>query len=193
MGYYLVDYENVKKDGLNGINKLTQEDTVCIFYSENADTITFGLHRRMNESKANILFQKVEVGTKNALDFQLATYLGYIIAKDESAEKHENYYLVTKDQGFNALCAYWSKHKVSVFMVADVSGRDMEKEQDELTVAVNRLIADTKVAGTVVKFIQQYKTKQGINNALIKEYKDTKRAGEIYNAIKPLLADKKGK
>ena len=38
-----------------------------------------------------------------------------------------------------------------------------------------------------------YKTKQGINNALNKEFKDSKRTSEIYSSIKPLIADKKGK
>lgn len=28
MNYYLVDFENVKKDGLDGIHKLEQEDRV---------------------------------------------------------------------------------------------------------------------------------------------------------------------
>lgn len=41
MNYYLVDFENVKKDGLDGIHKLEQEDRVCILYSKNADSITF--------------------------------------------------------------------------------------------------------------------------------------------------------
>lgn len=35
MSYYLVDYVNVKKDELLGINKRTEEDTVCIFYNNN--------------------------------------------------------------------------------------------------------------------------------------------------------------
>ena len=190
MGYYLVDYENVKKDGLNGIDMLMKEDTVCIFYSENADTITFDMHRRINESKANVIFQKVEVGTKNALDFQLATYLGYLIAKNESGME---YYVVSKDTGFNALCSYWEAQKISVSMVADVSGRNVKKEQDELTKEVGRLIGNTKDVSIVVKMLQQYKTKQGINNALNKNYKDGKRASEIYKAIKPLMADKKGR
>ena len=32
MGYYFVDYENVKIDGLNGINKLEPSDEVNLFY-----------------------------------------------------------------------------------------------------------------------------------------------------------------
>ena len=80
---FLVDYENVKTQGLNGISKLTESDTVCIFYSENADNMTFGLHRRLMETKANVQYQKVEVGYKNALDFQLSSYLGYVISQNK--------------------------------------------------------------------------------------------------------------
>ena len=41
-------------------------------------------------------------------------------------------------------------------------------------------------------YIINYKTKQGINNALVSKYK-SKQAGEIYQAIKPLIKDKKAK
>ena len=76
MSYYLIDFENVKSRGMEGVELLTEEDTVCIFYSDNADSMTFDLHRKLNETKAHIIYHKVAVGTKNALDFQLAKYLG---------------------------------------------------------------------------------------------------------------------
>ena len=66
-------------------------------------------------------------------------------------------------------------------------------EPDELTLAVEKVLTDQTIVPQVVKFIRQYKTKQGINNALNKEFKDSKRTSEIYSAIKPLIADKKGK
>ena len=67
------------------------------------------------------------------------------------------------------------------------------EEPDELTLAVEKVLTDQSIVSQVVKFIRQYKTKQGINNALNKEFKDSKRTSEIYSAIKPLIADKKGK
>ena len=67
------------------------------------------------------------------------------------------------------------------------------EEPDELTLAVEKVLTDQTIVPQVVKFIRQYKTKQGINNALNKEFKDSKRTSEIYSAIKPLIADKKGK
>ncbi|WP_455715500.1 PIN domain-containing protein [Anaerosporobacter sp.] len=193
MNYYLIDYENVKTHGLDGISKLYEDDVVCIFYSKNADSLTFDLHKRINESQATIVYQKVDVGSKNALDFQLATYLGYII--HENTGKAVSYSIVSKDQGFLSLVDYWKKRKIEVSLVIDVSGKNEKSELNKLKTQVEQIIKDKEVIDVVVKFIQQYKTKQGINNALMKQYpsKDNKKASEIYNVIKPILNDKKDK
>ena len=326
MAYYLIDFENVKSRGMEGVELLTEEDTVCIFYSDNADSMTFDLHRKLNETKANIIYHKVAVGTKNALDFQLATYLGYLICGQQSEGIHPNYFIVTKDNGFTSLMVYWKAQGVPVRIIrnllwgknpvaeqnllteeenetetvvtaaedvteqpqptqpepveetkepvqpktekadapeeptqpepvketkeptqpksveeteepmqpepetvdepaqpvkkpsrkksntrkksaAKADDKTEEKksaekkptekkpteESDELTLAVEKVLTDQTIVPQVVKFIRQYKTKQGINNALNKEFKDSKRTSEIYSAIKPLIADKKGK
>ncbi len=191
MAYYLIDYENVKYHGLNGIGKLDENDNVCIFYSENADTLTFGLHRRLNESRANITYHRLEVGTKNALDFQLSSYLGYLIS--ENANAQHKYYIITKDTGFLVLVNYWKKKNVEIDITMDCSGKNEEEEKDQLLIEVEHLLKCKSDATIVVRYIQNYKTKQGINNALNKHFKDSKKTSEIYNAIRPLIADKKGK
>lgn len=199
MNYYLVDYENVKVHGLDGISKLNAEDVVCIFYSEKADTLTFGLHKRLNESKAAIIYQKVDVGGKNALDFQLSSYLGYMI--HENMEKEVSYYIVTKDKGYISLVDYWEKRKINISIVADISEKselklqEEPKQQEELKQQVEQLIEETDAADEVAKLILQYKTKSELNNALMKKFpsKDNKKASKIYKAVKPLIADKKGK
>ena len=297
---------------MEGVELLTEEDTVCIFYSDNADSMTFDLHRKLNETKANIIYHKVAVGTKNALDFQLATYLGYLICGQQNEGIHPNYFIVTKDNGFTSLMVYWKAQGVPVRIIrtllwgknsvaeqnllteeeneaetavtaaedvteqpqptqpepaeetkepmqpktekadapeepaqpepetVDESAQPVKKpsrkksnarkkstaktddktaekksaekkptekkpaekkpaekkpaeEPDELTLAVEKVLTDQTIVPQVVKFIRQYKTKQGINNALNKEFKDSKRTSEIYSAIKPLIADKKGK
>lgn len=348
MAYYLIDFENVKSRGMEGVELLTEEDTVCIFYSDNADSMTFDLHRKLNETKADIIYHKVAVGTKNALDFQLATYLGYLVCEQQREGIHPNYFIVTKDNGFTSLMVYWKAQGVPVRIIrnllwgknpaaeqnllteeeqetetvvtaaedvteqpqpeqpqpaqpeptqpepveetkkpvqpktekadapeaptlpepveetkesmqpepekagapeeptqpepetvdapaqpvkkpsgkksnarkkstAKTDDKTAEKkaaekkptekkpaekkpaekkpaeEPDELTLAVEKVLTDQAIVPQVVKFIRQYKTKQGINNALNKEFKDSKRTSEIYSAIKPLIADKKGK
>lgn len=54
------------------------------------------------------------------------------------------------------------------------------------------VVSDKEEAKEVFQYIEKYKTKQGLNNALVKRY-DSKNAGRIYQAIKPLIKDKKGK
>jgi len=110
MAYYLVDYENVKADGMYGVDQLGKKDCVCIFYSENASTLTFGLHEKLNQTKGKIVLQKVEVGVKNALDFQLASQLGHLIREDNLA----TFFIVSKDKGYDCLNTYWKEQHVAV-------------------------------------------------------------------------------
>ena len=134
MAYYLIDFENVKSRGMEGVELLTEEDTVCIFYSDNADSMTFDLHRKLNETKANIIYHKVAVGTKNALDFQLATYLGYLICEQQREGIHPNYFLVTKDNGFTSLMVYWKAQGVPVRIIRNLLwGKNPVAEQNLLT------------------------------------------------------------
>lgn len=196
MGYYLVDFENVKKDGLDGIHKLESEDHVCILYSKNADSITFEQHKKIMESKADIELCKVDVGSKNALDFQLATQLGFLIANKAA----DSYYIVSKDKGFEILSGYWKSRGVSVTLIADIMGRSHDQETLELKKKLQETLTeilrenDDVTVDDVLKTIQQYKTKQGIMNALMKKYPsaDNKKSSKIYKTIKPLLSDKKG-
>ena len=134
MAYYLIDFENVKSRGMEGVELLTEEDTVCIFYSDNADSMTFDLHRKLNETKANIIYHKVAVGTKNALDFQLATYLGYLVCEQQREGIHPNYFIVTKDNGFTSLMVYWKAQGVPVRIIRNLLwGKNPVAEQNLLT------------------------------------------------------------
>ncbi len=191
MNYFFVDYENVKVQGLDGIDKLSEGDVVCIFYSDNANMLTFDMHRQLSDSEANIIYQKVAVGQKNALDFQLSSFLGYVI-RDNMEEPYQ-YYIVSNDHGYDALASYWKKSKIDVKRVSDLTGKTIEAEKNELKKKLEALLKDKNDVPFVAKTITQYKTKQGINNALNKQYKNGKKASEMYTAIKPLIAEKKGK
>ncbi len=188
MTTYLIDYENVKGEGLNGINSLNEKDKVHIFYSENADRLTFGLHKRLNEAKCKIFYQRVEVGSKNALDFQLVSYLGYLLAKDEK----EEYAIVTTDNGYNSVVKFWQKKTYKVIILHDLTGKNTKEIQRDMLKKVMKYVSDPEDAEVVTEYILKYKTKQGFNNALAKKY-DTTKGGKLYNAVKPLLQDKKGK
>ena len=50
MAIYLVDFENIGYNGLKGIEKLPEGDQVHLFYSSNADKLTFDIHLCINAS-----------------------------------------------------------------------------------------------------------------------------------------------
>lgn len=103
MATYLIDFENVHSDGLKGIDQLTSEDRVYLFYSQNADSITFETHFSLVRSVAKIeMFEAKRLG-KNAIDFHIATFLGYLIAQD----LNESYFVISKDNGYQFSFDFW--------------------------------------------------------------------------------------
>ena len=102
MTNYFIDFENVSSPGLKGINHLPQNSTVYIFYNKSC-RISFETHLLLTESKCSIKFMEIKTGTKNALDFQLCTFVGYLMHSNPK----DKYVVITKDQGFDAMIAFW--------------------------------------------------------------------------------------
>lgn len=102
MAIYLVDYENVYIEGLSGIELLTEEDTLHIFYTHNRCGLTFGLYEQLIACKAKVVLNEVSVSprngdpVKNALDLQLMMYTGFLIG----AKATDKLCIVSKDKDF---------------------------------------------------------------------------------------------
>lgn len=93
---YLIDLENVQSAGLDGIDQLTEEDSIYIFYSDKADNLKIDLVRKIQDTPAKVDFIKAYNGTPNALDFQLISYLFFHLEEDAQ------YWIVSKDTGYDA-------------------------------------------------------------------------------------------
>ncbi len=181
--YYLIDFENVSNPGLTGLENLTKDDTIIIFYSKNANNFSMQNHIKLEASCVSKEYIEVTRSGKNALDFQLATYLGALVAKSPSSV----YTIISKDEGFSAITEFWKIKGTTIKQFPDLTGT----ASPSLNAEVEKLLPlhQDKVESTT-DIITKYKTKQGINNALVKAYK-SEVAGIIYKAIKPLLKDKK--
>lgn len=115
MAVYLVDFENVHSEGLTGVEKLGENDECYIFYSVNACSLSFDLHQKIIESKAKFYYKMVDAHGKNALDFQLVTFLGYLVAKHPD----EHFYVVSGDKMFCCATDYWCKENVNADVLED--------------------------------------------------------------------------
>ena len=102
MRLFLIDYENVNAAGLHGIGQPSADDRVILFYSQSASTLSFEIMDEM--LSASIMPERIclEHSGKNALDFQLVTFLGYLVAKNFADE----YYIVSKDAGYQAAISF---------------------------------------------------------------------------------------
>lgn len=103
---YLVDFENVASEGLSGITQLEPEDQVVIFYSNNSKSLSMRMHILIGKSKCQLDYFEVSVGGKNALDHQVSTWLGYLVATG-AAER--NYYIVSRDAGYKFVASFWTE------------------------------------------------------------------------------------
>ncbi len=113
MAVYLVDFENVSSAGLSGIQKLTKEDKVYIFYTVNASNMSFAAHMNLLSSPAEVTYYNVASGGKNALDFQLASFLGYLICQG----KEKKFCIISNDRGFEYVKTFWERNGIA----ADIS------------------------------------------------------------------------
>ncbi|MCR5626643.1 MAG: hypothetical protein K6F99_04940, partial [Lachnospiraceae bacterium] len=115
MNYYLVDFENVRTDGIKDLKGVKEGDSMIFFYSENCKSTTLDFLDSLMELKIKYKSYKVKVGTRNALDFQLSSYLGYLIGKYGT---NTNYYIVSDDKGFEVVAAFWKDQKIPVSCVS---------------------------------------------------------------------------
>ena len=175
MKIYLVDFENVKSKGLQGIDNLTETDTVIIFYSENSDTINFEMHQKVLTSKADIEYFKVNVGGKNALDFQLVTQLGYLLCQEEDS----SYCIVSNDTGYDAVVRYWGERGYDVTrMTAKECSEKKEKGEEQ------ELKADT--AGEIVTALFSCISRENLQNLhnVLVLFLGPKQGKQVYQKIK---------
>lgn len=199
---YLVDYENVKN--LIELGELKETDKVIIFYTKNANTLTFEDHLAMKNTRAKIELKMVAVGN-NALDFQLSTYLGYLIGKNE-----REFCVISKDNGYDSIIQFWkSEHNIQIekratFIKKETTGSSKEanskakkqgenlnKSELETVLEKSSLSLSKEDIKKVENIINQYKTKVAINSNLQKYFNDNEKVRtNIYKVLKPFLKGK---
>ena len=211
MAIFLIDYENTHS--LNGINNLSETDKVIVFYSNNANTLTFSALESILCGKASITCKAVEVGTKNALDFQLSTYLGYLLKETEGTDT--KIFIVSKDLGFSLVKSFWLKElNVDIEILPCISGEEennteislgsskqkqkkKSKEKQSKASELEKINLQTQLSSLslgltqtqiqeIVSLVESGKTKQVLNSELNSLLKDSKKSGKILKIIKSI-------
>lgn len=207
MRIYLIDYENVGYAGLSGIKELNADDSVYIFYSDQIKTIPFDVSIELCSTKAKVEFIKTKKSGKNYLDFQLTTFLGYLICKNENCAL----YIISKDTGFDSAVDFWSergikikrkeciqtKHTVIKAVVTETSAISKkslstadftEEYRKKLRTAVKEENLSSISYSVIYKAIVGSENKTELHNALVKAFNNSK-GSSIYKLIKAIYEE----
>ena len=94
---FLVDGDNNIGTGLKGIDMLSEQDAVLVFYQKTGLALS-RLQKLCAGTKADVQYVESVRGGKNAIDFQTITELGVLVGKREA----EYAYVISQDKGYEA-------------------------------------------------------------------------------------------
>lgn len=110
MKVYLVDTENVSSAWLSIIELLNPKDKIILFFTKYSCVLSYEHVTNILKISRQIITIECERAGKNSLDFQLVSYMGYLIRKNSKNE----YIIVSNDKGYLAVASFWKKQSISV-------------------------------------------------------------------------------
>lgn len=106
---FLVDTENVGSTWKDLLPIKMASDQILLFFTENSPNISYVDLELILQFPDRVEMIKCNPG-KNGLDFQLVSYLGYLL---KTASK-SNYIIVSNDSGFDAVVKFWQDRGMSI-------------------------------------------------------------------------------
>ena len=106
---FLVDGDNNIGTGLQGIDLLTEEDTVLVFFGK-GQTLS-NVKKLCAGTRAQVQYLESVKGGKNSLDFQIITELGVLVGRGEA----DFAYVISQDKGYEAAMSALHARYASTF------------------------------------------------------------------------------
>ncbi len=205
--YYLVDYDSVGQNGLNGIERLSEKDKVTIFYTAKKSTIELSFFEKIHSSKAEIIFK--EIDNETSLKCLFSSYLGYNIM---GTNPNTVYYIVSNDKEFKTLKKFWAEKEVDIEISSDivikipVKSEQKSKKETKKVKEIKHSVENPLLSEVIDNFklseSEEYDVYRIINDGR-KQFPNHKNiqydyirkslnltfkdSGKIYNAIKPYI------
>lgn len=116
--HFLVDSENVNDNWLMLFDMADEDDEIVVFYTKKSPHMSYmSVIRLIENNKINIRFEECYEGT-NALDFQLVSYMGYLMGcagsfsenKCDAASAEscaDEYIIMSNDTGYDPAVRFW--------------------------------------------------------------------------------------
>ena len=116
--HFLVDSENVNDNWLMLFDMADEDDEIVVFYTKKSPHMSYmSVIRLMENNSINVRFEECYEGT-NALDFQLVSYMGYLMGCGGACSENEcdaasaetgadEYIIMSNDTGYDPAVRFW--------------------------------------------------------------------------------------
>lgn len=116
--HFLVDSENVNDNWLMLFDMADENDEIVVFYTKKSPHMSYmSVIRLMENNSINVRFEECYEGT-NALDFQLVSYMGYLMGRAGSFSENkcdaasaescaDEYIIMSNDTGYDPAVRFW--------------------------------------------------------------------------------------
>lgn len=189
--YYLIDFENVHNDGIANIENMTKSDHVHIFSTPNATNIRQDIFWLNGHITSHLVPVR-----KQSLDMHLVSYLGYLLG---THGRDCGYVIISKDKDYDNIVKFWKEEGyLNISRKEKLPG---DRKQDSKREAQVRSFFGryfkkkiyTECKEEIIDAILSGKTKQQVNNNLMRIYSDGSIVSYIYQTIQPLIKELPGK
>lgn len=157
---FLVDSENVSASWKHFI-KGDPGRRIRVLYTDTTPKMSYSDINEILKHPEGISMEQVYPGEKggSGLDFQLVTILGFLLC----AHPDRNYYIVSRDKGYDPVVRYWRDRGYSVKQLA----------------AVNRELPVGEKAFSMLSHEEQKKMTDDCTNAVVKKFRTAEPARQL--------------
>lgn len=111
--HYLVDTENVNGTEIYAlIRMLGDQDALHLFYTDNSSNLPLGALEIILKKQGQVHLEHCSHGEKNALDFQILSAMGFMIAF--SNPETQRFVIISKDHGYDPTVQFWRDKGINV-------------------------------------------------------------------------------
>lgn len=134
---FVVDTENTNNYSFINNFKVNENDNIVLFFSNNSKSITIKTFDEILKCGAKILTENVNVGGKNALDFQLVAFITEKTIRGNFSEIH----VISNDTGFNYAIDYINSYyegNVNLEIIQNINKNTSKGKKNNKTVKINK-------------------------------------------------------
>ena len=112
MKAFFIDTENVHREWVPFVLSMALHHKCYLYYTKNSPSVPVSALPSLSKIMNSLIFRECECGSPNALDFQLASDMGYEIGQNDPGI--EEYVIISEDKGYNVLASFWNARGASV-------------------------------------------------------------------------------